>query len=96
MARQRKKSVMDIRNQEGRIMVDAAQRLSAGRMSRQRYEQIAGRVNSTTKRYLRNIRERTGLVNKLMTAMDNDSLKMRDRALDRKYSQRTYVGNAKG
>lgn len=31
-----------------------------------------------------------------MTAMDKDSLKMRDRALDRKYSQRMYMGNAKG
>lgn len=33
MARQRKKSVMDIRNQEDRIMVDAAQRLAAGTMN---------------------------------------------------------------
>lgn len=95
MARQRKKSVLDIRSQENRIMEEAARRQTNGTMSQQRYYQIAGRVNRTTQNYLGNIRNRTNLVNRLMTAMDNDDTGMRDRALGWRYSPRTYMGLAK-
>lgn len=92
MARQRKKSVMDIRNQEDRIMVDAAQRLSAGRMDQQRYEQIAGRVMRASRNYLGNIRNTKSY--RRATSLERGAVDGSPEL--RKYSQRTYMGNAKG
>lgn len=73
-------------------MEGVAQRFANGTMSRQRYYQIAGRVNRTTQNYLKNIRERTGVTNRLMSALDRNDTNARDKALGRKYSQRTYMG----
>lgn len=77
-------------------MENAAVRLANGSMSRERYNQIAGRVNRTTQNYLRNIRERTGLVNRLTNALADNNISARDRALNRGYSRRTYMGVSNG